>query len=100
MLAQNKAIRECKVIVKKVKEWVCRMTGEIQDEELEDIASTLPLQSKTAVAEVEEKLQSPEYAQAMVIKSKVFLKYPLLVSNSFVLTFFKDDIPPQSQRGI
>ncbi|XP_017474145.1 PREDICTED: uncharacterized protein LOC108364810 [Rhagoletis zephyria] len=65
MLAQNKAISECKVMLKKVTESVFRMTGETQDKELDDIASTLPLQSQTAVAEVEEKLQCPEYAQAM-----------------------------------
>ncbi|XP_017474734.1 PREDICTED: uncharacterized protein LOC108365254 [Rhagoletis zephyria] len=66
MEAQNKPLRECKVVAKKIERSVLRMTGEIQDGNLNDVASSLPLQSSSAVIEIEQKLKEPEYAQAMI----------------------------------
>ncbi|XP_017460826.1 PREDICTED: uncharacterized protein LOC108354145 [Rhagoletis zephyria] len=66
MEAQNMMLRECKVVAKKIERSVCRMTGEISDKNLDDIASSLPLQSDCAVDLMETKLRDPEYAQAMV----------------------------------
>ncbi|XP_036330209.1 uncharacterized protein LOC118742326 [Rhagoletis pomonella] len=73
MEAQNMMLRECKVVAKKIERSVCRMTGEISDKNLDDIASSLPLQSDCAVDLMETKLRDPEYAQAMatyIIKLK------------------------------
>ncbi|XP_050324474.1 uncharacterized protein LOC126755788 [Bactrocera neohumeralis] len=66
VLAQNKSIRECKVLLKRVEQSVCRMTGEVTDKELDDVASTFPMESQATVAEVEDRLQSQDYAQTMV----------------------------------
>lgn len=66
MEAQNKLLRECKVVAKKIERSVCRMTGEIKDDNLDDVASSFPLQSSSAVIKIEQKLKEPEYAQAMV----------------------------------
>ncbi|XP_039969591.1 uncharacterized protein LOC120781437 [Bactrocera tryoni] len=65
VLAQNKSIRECKVLLKRVEQSVCRMTGEVTDKELDDVASTFPMESQAIVAEVEDRLQSQDYAQTM-----------------------------------
>ncbi|XP_036347277.1 uncharacterized protein LOC118756629 isoform X2 [Rhagoletis pomonella] len=41
------------------------MTGEIQDKDMDEVASMLPLETLTAVREIEEKLQLPDFAQSM-----------------------------------
>ncbi|XP_046811366.1 uncharacterized protein LOC124420938 [Lucilia cuprina] len=61
MMAQSKLLMECKVTIKKVETSICRMTGEVKDE----IAAMLPLRTIEVVQEVEGKLLTPEFAQAM-----------------------------------
>ncbi|XP_046807727.1 uncharacterized protein LOC124420069, partial [Lucilia cuprina] len=65
-LAQSKVLMECKVAIKNVESSVCRMTGEKQDKLLDEVASMLPLKSVEAVGEVEQKIESPEFCQAMI----------------------------------
>ncbi|XP_017480318.1 PREDICTED: uncharacterized protein LOC108369666 isoform X2 [Rhagoletis zephyria] len=63
--AQHQLLRECKVSIKKVEHSVCRMTGELRDKHMDDVASALPLQTSIAVLNVEDNLKIPEYARAM-----------------------------------
>ncbi|KAI8120642.1 hypothetical protein CVS40_8161 [Lucilia cuprina] len=65
-LAQSKLLMECKVAIKNVESSVCRMTGEKQDKLLDEVASMLPLKSVEAEGEVEQKIESPEFCQAMI----------------------------------
>ncbi|XP_036322299.1 uncharacterized protein LOC118736310 [Rhagoletis pomonella] len=69
--AQHQLLRECKVSIKKVEHSVCRMTGELRDKHMDDVASALPLQTSIAVLNVEDNLKIPEYARAMVIEVKI-----------------------------
>lgn len=77
MMAQAKIMMECKVGLKRVQESLCRMTGETTDKGLDAIASMLPLRTIIAVQEIEEKLDSDDYAQAMVkiIKYYIFFLF-------------------------
>ncbi|XP_017491255.1 PREDICTED: uncharacterized protein LOC108379421 isoform X1 [Rhagoletis zephyria] len=66
-MAQNRLMRECKVILAKVQQSVGKMTGDIVDEGIVEVASVLPFFTIDAAMEVEEKLNEHEYATAMVI---------------------------------
>ncbi|XP_017489286.1 PREDICTED: uncharacterized protein LOC108377531 isoform X1 [Rhagoletis zephyria] len=66
-MAQNRLMRECKIILAKVQQSVGKMTGDIVDEAIVEVASVLPLFTIDAAMEVEEKLNEHEYATAMVI---------------------------------
>ncbi|XP_036346133.1 uncharacterized protein LOC118755402, partial [Rhagoletis pomonella] len=64
-MAQTKALRECKVAVRKIEMSVCRLTGELEDTFMNEVTSMLPLATTTGVLNVEERLQVQEFAQAM-----------------------------------
>ncbi|XP_017489287.1 PREDICTED: uncharacterized protein LOC108377531 isoform X2 [Rhagoletis zephyria] len=64
-MAQNRLMRECKIILAKVQQSVGKMTGDIVDEAIVEVASVLPLFTIDAAMEVEEKLNEHEYATAM-----------------------------------
>ncbi|XP_017491256.1 PREDICTED: uncharacterized protein LOC108379421 isoform X2 [Rhagoletis zephyria] len=64
-MAQNRLMRECKVILAKVQQSVGKMTGDIVDEGIVEVASVLPFFTIDAAMEVEEKLNEHEYATAM-----------------------------------
>ena len=74
---------ECMVAIKKVKNSVCRMSGEKQDKHLDEVASMLPLKSIEAVRDIEQKLKSPEFCQAMVIESNYFF---FEIFNNYIFT--------------
>ncbi|XP_054743000.1 uncharacterized protein LOC129247747 [Anastrepha obliqua] len=63
--AQNKIMRECKVLIQKVHKSICRMSGEEPDESRLDIAAMLPFTTLESAKEMEEKLNNKEYLQAM-----------------------------------
>ncbi|XP_050339138.1 uncharacterized protein LOC126765574 [Bactrocera neohumeralis] len=63
-MAQQKTVRECKVLIRKVHQSVCRLTGEEIDNTQTEIASTLPLITLAAALEMEEKLKCEEFATA------------------------------------
>ncbi|KNC22205.1 hypothetical protein FF38_01881 [Lucilia cuprina] len=65
MMAQSKLLMECKVDIKKVETSICRMNGEVKDEIIDEIAAMLPLRTIEVVQEVEGKLLTPEFAQAI-----------------------------------
>lgn len=73
MLAQSKLLMECKVTSKRIEKSVCRMTGEIFDNKIDEVASTLPLSTLAAVEELEQKLEKPDFAQAMVINPNTLI---------------------------
>ncbi|XP_049314487.1 uncharacterized protein LOC125778907 [Bactrocera dorsalis] len=61
-MAQQKTVRECKVLIRKIHQSVCRMTGEDVDNVQTEIASTLPLNTLAAALEMDEKLKCDEFA--------------------------------------
>ncbi|XP_054084157.1 uncharacterized protein LOC128920552 [Zeugodacus cucurbitae] len=63
-MAQQKTIRECKVLIRKIHQSVCRMTGEEVDNDQTEIASTLPLNTLASALEMDEKLKCDEFAAA------------------------------------
>ncbi|XP_067638636.1 uncharacterized protein [Eurosta solidaginis] len=65
VLAQQPLMRECKVTLKKVESSVCKITGEVRDKYMDEVASALPLQNVLEVLRVEERLKVEEYAVAM-----------------------------------
>ncbi|XP_017487812.1 PREDICTED: uncharacterized protein LOC108376141 [Rhagoletis zephyria] len=65
LMAQNKTLREVKVSSQNTEKLVCRMTGETCDKILNGIASVMPFSSTTAVIDMEQKLDTKEYAQSM-----------------------------------
>ncbi|XP_049302121.1 uncharacterized protein LOC125775504 [Bactrocera dorsalis] len=72
-MAQQKTVRKCKVLIRKVHQSVCRLTGEEIDNAQTEIASTLPLTTLAAALEIEEKLKFEEFATAtkqFVLKMK------------------------------
>lgn len=66
-MAQNKLIRECKILVSQVQQSLGRMTGKIVDDVATEIGATLPFTTIEAVLDVDDKLENKEYAAAMVI---------------------------------
>ncbi|XP_017467925.1 PREDICTED: uncharacterized protein LOC108360225 [Rhagoletis zephyria] len=65
IMAQNHTVRECKVILTKVHRSIGRLTEELEDEIHVEIAATLPLNSIDAAKDLEERLQSKEFAEAI-----------------------------------
>lgn len=65
-MAHHQTIRECKVVWTKVRHSVGRLTGEVENPIELEIAATLPISTIDAAFDVEEKLTSGEYAEAMV----------------------------------
>ncbi|XP_049302221.1 uncharacterized protein LOC125775613 [Bactrocera dorsalis] len=61
-MEQQKTVRECKVLIRKIHQSVCRMTGEDVDNVQTEIASTLPLNTLAAALEMDEKLKCDEFA--------------------------------------
>ncbi|XP_067646090.1 uncharacterized protein [Eurosta solidaginis] len=57
VLAQQHLMRECKVTLKKVESSVCKITGEVRDKYMDEVASALPLQNVLEVLRVEERLK-------------------------------------------
>ncbi|XP_017474707.1 PREDICTED: uncharacterized protein LOC108365231 [Rhagoletis zephyria] len=43
------------------------MTGEVANSKMDEVASMIPLHTTTAVLEVEQRLQSPDFVQTMTI---------------------------------
>ncbi|XP_067643973.1 uncharacterized protein [Eurosta solidaginis] len=71
VLAQQHLMRECKVTLKKVESSVCKITGEVRDKYMDEVASALPLQNVLEVLRVEERLKVEEYAVAMAHMFKI-----------------------------
>ncbi|XP_017468437.1 PREDICTED: uncharacterized protein LOC108360597 [Rhagoletis zephyria] len=65
-VAQQKTLRECKVLIKKVHQSFCRINGGAVTELQLEISDVLPLKTIDALFDVEEKLQSNEYKEEMV----------------------------------
>lgn len=64
-MTQKKNTRERKVMVKRVHSGG-RMTGEIEDVSIDEIAGGFPLVTIDALMEVEQKLNMKQYHQTMV----------------------------------
>ncbi|XP_067638158.1 uncharacterized protein [Eurosta solidaginis] len=71
VLAQQHLMRECKLTLKKVESSVCKITGEVRDKYMDEVASALPLQNVLEVLRVEERLKVEEYAVAMAHMFKI-----------------------------
>ncbi|XP_036327208.1 uncharacterized protein LOC118739809 [Rhagoletis pomonella] len=80
-LALAKGMRECKVALKKIQYDVCRMTGEVANSKMDEVASMIPLHTTTAVLEVEQRLQSPDFVQTMVTNKPNTLLFTRLYFN-------------------
>ncbi|XP_067616245.1 uncharacterized protein [Eurosta solidaginis] len=65
VLAQQHLMRECKVTLKKVESSVCKISEEVRDKYMDEVASALPFQNVLEVLRVEERLNLEEYAVAM-----------------------------------
>ncbi|XP_036342434.1 uncharacterized protein LOC118751729 [Rhagoletis pomonella] len=65
-VAQQKTLRECKVLIKKVHQSFCRINGGAVTELQLEISDVLPLKTIDALFDVEEKLQSNEYKEEMI----------------------------------
>ncbi|XP_036341145.1 uncharacterized protein LOC118750538 [Rhagoletis pomonella] len=65
IMAHHQTIRECKVVLTKVRHSVGRLTGEVENPIDVEIATTLPISTIDAAFDIEEKLTSGEYAEAM-----------------------------------
>ncbi|XP_049306189.1 uncharacterized protein LOC125776697 isoform X2 [Bactrocera dorsalis] len=63
-MAQQKTVRECKVLIRKIHHSVCRLTGEEIDSMQTEVASTLPITTIAAALEMDEKLKCEEFATA------------------------------------
>ncbi|XP_017479244.1 PREDICTED: uncharacterized protein LOC108368801 [Rhagoletis zephyria] len=90
MLAQNQLIRECKVMLKKVQQSVCYMTGETEDENIREISSLLHLNSKETSIQMEAKISNAEYRQAL--STYIYkLKGPSGCLNDVIRKLFTDE---------
>ncbi|XP_049306205.1 uncharacterized protein LOC125776706 isoform X2 [Bactrocera dorsalis] len=72
-MAQQKTVRECKVLIRKIHHSVCRLTGEEIDSMQTEVASTLPITTIAAAFEMDEKLKCEEFATAtkqFILKTK------------------------------
>ncbi|KAM7354547.1 uncharacterized protein ACRADG_006184 isoform 1-T1 [Cochliomyia hominivorax] len=65
-IVQSKLLMESKVAIKKVESSVCRITGETMDKTLNVVASLLSLKTIDELNNLEKKLESPEFCQAMI----------------------------------
>ncbi|XP_049306262.1 uncharacterized protein LOC125776750 [Bactrocera dorsalis] len=63
-MAQQKTVRECKVLIRKNHHSVCRLTAEEIDSMQTEVASTLPITTIAAALEMDEKLKCEEFATA------------------------------------
>lgn len=66
VVAQQKTLRECKVLIKKVHQSFCRINGGAATEFQLEISDVLPLKTIDSLFDVEEKLQNNEYKEEMV----------------------------------
>ncbi|XP_039969555.1 FERM domain-containing protein 4B isoform X3 [Bactrocera tryoni] len=65
-MAQQKIVHECKVLIRKVHQLVCRLTGQEIDNTQTKIAFILPLTTLSAALKMGERLKSEEFAKATV----------------------------------
>ncbi|GBP11836.1 hypothetical protein EVAR_101475_1 [Eumeta japonica] len=73
MMAQSKLIMECKVAAQRAQKSLGRLTGETSDSATDKIAAMLPLRTVVAIKELEEKLESEDFAQAMAFPKMLVL---------------------------
>lgn len=73
-MVQNKNTRERRIMVKKFHAGG-RMSGEIEDVTVDEIASRFPLVTMDALLEVEEKLNMKQYNKSMVIILHIYVRH-------------------------
>lgn len=66
MMAHHKVVRESRVLIKKVHQSVCRITGESCEDLHTELAVLMPMQTLDAIFDLEEKLVEKSYEDAMV----------------------------------
>ncbi|XP_017462379.1 PREDICTED: uncharacterized protein LOC108355754 [Rhagoletis zephyria] len=66
VMAHHKVVRESRVLIKKVHQSVCRISGESCEDLHTELAVLMPMQSLDAVFDLEEKLIEKNYEDAMI----------------------------------
>ncbi|XP_050334314.1 uncharacterized protein LOC126761925 [Bactrocera neohumeralis] len=64
--AHHKIVRETKVLVKKVQQTVCRISGESSEDFHTELAVLMPMQTLDAVFDLEEKILEKNYEDAVI----------------------------------